>query len=155
MAKITLNVDGFDELLAAVKRAQGNVEKAADECVKRSARVLEGNLKSEAEASGADASEVKTDIKHDALKLRAEVGWKLGTYDSDNPSQGYRAMFVEYGTGKFSDRGKGKDRETKAGANRGSTLPHPFMNNARKKSEKPIHAIQEDMLKNIAKEFEG
>lgn len=155
MSKITLNIDGFDELLAAVKRAQGNVEKAAEECARRSARVLESNLKREAEASGADTSEVRTEIKHDALKLRANVGWKLGSYDSKNPSQGYRAMFVEYGTGKFSDRGKGKDRQTAAGYNRGSTLPHPFMNNARKKSEKPIHAIQEEMLQNIAKEFEG
>ena len=155
MAKITLNLDGFDDLLAAVKRAQGSVEKAARECAERSARVLESNLKSEAEASGSDASEVKADIKQDALKFRVEVGWKLGDYNAENPSQGYRAMFVEYGTGKFSERGKGKDRETAAGANRGSTLPSPFMNDARKKSEKSIHAIQEDMLKNIAKEFDG
>lgn len=150
-----LQVKGFEDMLARVQKANGDIDKAARECMEKSARILESNLRREAEASGAETSEIVRTVTSSKLKVNAEVGWKLGSYDSNNPSQGYKAMFVEFGTGKHSGRSAGKDRQTKAGANRGSTEPHPFMHNARKKSKKPIHAVQAETLHNIVKELEG
>ena len=155
MAKMRMQVKGFDEMLAAVQRAGGDVDKAARLCMERSVQVLESNLKKEAEASGAATSAVTHSVKQSGNRISAETGWQLGNYDSDNPSEGYQAMFTEFGTGRHSARSKGKDRETAAGYNRGSTEPRPFMAKARKKSVKPIRAIQEETLQNITKELEG
>ncbi len=150
-----LQVKGFDEMLERVKRAGGNVDAAARQCMEQSVRVLESNLKKEAEASGAPTSTVSHSVTSNGNRISGETGWKLGEYDSSNPSEGYEAMFTEFGTGRYSARGKGKDRQTAAGHNRGSTEPRPFMAAARKKSAKPIRAIQEETLQNIVKELEG
>ncbi len=155
MAKMRLQVKGFDDLLERVKRAGGDIDSAARECMEKSVRVLESNLKREAEASGAPTSTVSHSVTSNGNRISGETGWKLGEYDSSNPSEGYEAMFREFGTGKHSARGKGKDRETAAGHNRGSTEPRPFMEQARKKSVKPIRALQEETLQNIIKELDG
>ena len=155
MARMRLQVKGFEDMLARVQKANGDIDKAARECMEKSARILESNLRREAEASGAETSEIVRTVESSKLKIKAEVGWKLGEYDSNNPSQGYRAMFREFGTGKHSGRSAGKDRQTAAGYNRGSTEPRPFMATARKKSKKPIHAVQAETLHNIVKELEG
>lgn len=150
-----LKVDGFNEMLERVQKAGGDVDKAARECMEKSLQVLESNLKKEAEASGAPTSTVSHSVTISGNRISGETGWKLGNYDSNNPSEGYEAMFREFGTGKHSARGKGKDRQTAAGHNRGSTEPRPFIAKARKKSAKPIKAIQQETLQNIVKELEG
>lgn len=155
MAKMRLKVKGFDEMLAAINRAGGDVDKAARVCMEKSVQVLESNLIGEAQASGAKTSTVFHAVTSEGNRVFAETGWKLGGYDSANPSEGYEAMFREFGTGRYSERGKGKDRETQAGHNRGSTEPRPFMAQARKKSVKAIRAIQQETLQNITKELDG
>lgn len=155
MAKMRLQIKGFDEMLERVQRASGDIDAAARQCMEKSVSVLESNLKKEAEASGAPTSTVSHSVTSSGNRISGETGWKLGDYDAANPSEGYLAMFREFGTGKHSARGKGKDRETAAGYNRGSTEPRPFMAKARKKSAKPIRAIQEETLHNIVKELEG
>lgn len=155
MARIKLQVKGFEDMLAAVQRAGGDIDKAARDCMEKSVQILESNLIKEAQASGASTSEVFHDVTASGNRVTAETGWRLGDYDSNNPSEGYKAMFTEFGTGKHSARGKGNDRHTAAGYNRGSTAPRPFMDQARKKSAKPIRAIQQETLQNIVKELEG
>lgn len=140
-------------MLAKIQDAGGDVDKAASVCVEKSVRILESNLIKEATASGAETTTVSHSVTREGNRVAAETGWKLGAYDSDNPSEGYRAMFVEYGTGKHSKRSTGKDRQTKAGADRGSTEPRPFLDKARKKSAKQIRAIQNETLHNIVKEL--
>lgn len=149
-----LQVKGFDEMLDKIQKAGGDVDKAARNCMEKSIKILESNLINEAQASGADTGEVAHSVTVSGNRIAAETGWKLGSYDSNNPSEGYRAMFVEFGTGKSSARSKGKDRQTAAGYNRGSTEPRPFIAKARKKSAKPIRAIQQETLQNIVKELE-
>lgn len=153
MARIKLRINGFEDMLAAVQRAQGDADKAARVCMEKSVSILESNLIREAQASGADTTEVFHQVTAEGNRVSAETGWRLGGYDSNNPSEGYRAMFTEFGTGKHSARGKGKDRQTEAGHNRGSTAPRPFMEKARKKSAKPIRAIQQETLQNIVREL--
>lgn len=155
MAKMRLQLKGFDELLERVQRAGGELDTAARTCVEKSVRVLESNLKKEAEASGAPTSTLSHSVTSSGNRISGETGWKLGDYNSTNPSEGYLAMFREFGTGKHSTRGKGSDRHTAAGYNRGSTMPRPFMAQARKKSVKPIRAIQQETLRDIVKELEG
>lgn len=154
-SKLRLALKGFDDMLAAVQKAGGDVDKAARDCMEKSVQVLESNLKKEAQASGADTSTVTHGVTQKGNRISAETGWKLGDYDADNPSEGYRAMFVEFGTGRHSARGKGKDRKTAAGYNRGSTEPRPFMDKARKKSVKQIRAMQQETLQHITKELGG
>lgn len=149
-----MQVKGFEDMLEAVQKAGGNVDAAARRCMEKSVDVLESNLIREAQASGADTSEVYKGLIFEGNRISAETGWELGSYDSGNPSEGYRAMFIEFGAGKSSARGKGRDRETAAGYNRGSTEPRPFMEKARKKSVKPIKAIQQETLQDMVKELE-
>lgn len=153
-SKVKLQLNGFNEMLEKVQAAGGNVDKAARSCMEKSIKVLESNLITEAQASGAETSTVFHSVESNGNRVSAETGWKLGEYNSANPSEGYQAMFVEFGTGKHSARGKGKDRHTAAGHNRGSTAPRPFINKARKKSAKQIRAIQKEALQNIVKELE-
>ena len=155
MAKMRLQIKGFDEMLERIQRAGGDVDKAARLCMEESLQVLESNLKKEAQASGAETSTVYHSVTASGNRVQGETGWPLGNYDSNNPSEGYEAMFREFGTGKHSQRSKGKDRQTAAGHNRGSTEPRPFMAAARAQSVKPIKAIQRKTLKNIVKELEG
>ena len=154
MARMRMKVSGFDEMLDAIRRAGGDVDKAVKVCMEESVQILEGNLIKAAEASGAETSTVSHKVTSEGNRVAAETGWELGAYDSANPSEGYRAMFVEFGTGKSSQRGKGKDRETQAGHNRGSTEPRPFMDKARKKSVKAIRAVQQEALQDIVKELD-
>ncbi len=154
MARMRLQLKGFDEMLGEIKRAGGDIDKAAQVCMEKSVQVLESNLIKAAEASGAETSTVFHKVTSEGNRVAAETGWELGAYDSANPSEGYRAMFVEFGTGKHSERGKGKDRETQAGYNRGSTAPRPFLDKARKKSVKAIRAVQQETLQDIVKELE-
>lgn len=155
MARMRLKVGGFEKMLERVQKAGGDVDAAAQQCMEQSLQVLERNLKKEAEASGAPTSTVTHTVTVNGNRISGETGWKLGAYDSSNPSEGYEAMFREFGTGKHSQRGKGKDRQTAAGFNRGSTEPRPFMEKARAESVKPIRAIQRKTLQNIVKELES
>lgn len=155
MARIKLQLSGFDKMLERVQKAGGDIEAAARLCMEESLQVLESNLKTEAKASGAGTSAITHTVTVNGNRISGETGWKLGNYDSSNPSEGYDAMFREFGTGKHSKRGKGKDRQTAAGHNRGSTEPRPFMERARAESVKPVRAIQRKTLQNIIKELEG
>ena len=155
MARMRLQLKGFDEMLETIQKAGGDVDKAAKRCAERSVEVLESNLIKQAQESGAETSTVTHSVKVDGNRITAETGWKLGEYDSANPSEGYEAMFVEFGTGKHSARSKGKNRKKRAGYNRGSTQPRPFMAKARKKSAKAIRTIQQETLQDIVKELEG
>ena len=153
--RLGLSLKGFEEMLGRIEAAGGDVDKAARACMEKSINVLESNLIAEAQASGAGTSTVAHTVSSEGNRITAETGWKLGEYNSSNPSEGYEALFTEFGTGKYSTRGKGKDRHTRAGANRGSTAPRPFISAARKKSAKPIRAIQQETLQNIVKELRG
>lgn len=153
-SRLTLALKGFDDVLEKIQAAGGDVDSAARSCMDQSIKVLESNLIKEAQASGAETTTVFHAVSVDGNRVSAETGWKLGEYNSANPSEGYEAMFVEFGTGKYSARGKGKDRQTAAGYNRGSTAPRPFISKARQKSAKQIRAIQQETLQNIVKELE-
>lgn len=154
MAKIKLQIGGFDKMLERIQKAGGDIDAAARQCMEESLQVLERNLKKEAEASGAGTSTITHTVTANGNRISGETGWKLGEYDSNNPSEGYDAMFREFGTGKHSKRSKGKDRQTAAGHNRGSTEPRPFMERARTESVKPVRAIQRKTLQKIVKELE-
>lgn len=155
MARIKLQLKGFEDMLEQIQRAGGDIDKAARDCMEKSVQILESNLKKEAQSSGADTTTVFREVTQNGNRISAETGWKLGDYNSSNPSEGYEAMFIEFGTGRYSKRGKGRDRQTAAGYNRGSTEPRPFIAKARKKSKKAIHAIQQETLQDITKELDG
>ena len=69
----------------------------------------------------------------------AKVGWEIGTYDPTNLSQGYKALFLNYGTPKR------KRSQIKA---------RYFIATAKKKAKNPIKDIQNQVLDDILKELE-
>ncbi|MCQ2399831.1 MAG: hypothetical protein MJ072_04935 [Clostridia bacterium] len=51
---LTVNIEGFEELLGAIKNAGGSVDKAAESAVKQSAQIVQSELKAQMQGSGVD-----------------------------------------------------------------------------------------------------
>jgi hypothetical protein len=66
---------------------------------------------------------------------RAEVGYKKGSYDPSNPSDGYKVVFLNYGTPRRTMHGKVKARG--------------FILNAKKKASPQIKKAQKATLEKI------
>lgn len=141
---IKLKLDGFDELMNEIQKAEGNVQKATEKCMEKSAEVMESTLKAEMQKSNVDSSLVnrmpKYTIENDYGEITARVGYKKGSYDPKNISDGYKVVFINYGTPNKID----KDGEPHI-AKRG------FIQRAKNKSKSKIKKTQEQTLKEILK----
>ena len=144
-----LITNGFPELLEKIKEAQGNVEEAAWTAARKSASVMLQTLKEECDASGVPQS-VSGAITANAVRdesgqrMAAEVGWRMGEYDPKNLSQGYKAVFLNYGTPR---------RATRSGYNRGYITGRGFIGRAKKKARPKIKKAQQEALESILKEL--
>lgn len=150
MAKsgISIKLDGFEEMLEHIEKASGKADKAARQVVKKSAEIVETELKAECTQQNIPDSiinAITTKIENGAGIVSAQVGWKLGSYDPKKPAIGYLAIFLNYGTEK---------RMTKSSLNRGRIVGKKFMATAKKKANKKVKALQQQMLEDIMKELE-
>lgn len=138
---IRLKMDGFSDLLNEIKLAEGNVEKSVMKCQTKSATILEDNLKREANKSNVPSrltnSMQPATVKNENGIITAEVGWKKGAYNPKNLSDGYKIVFLNYGTPRRKKHGKIEARG--------------FIQRAKKKAKKPIQTQQEQTLKDILK----
>ena len=66
---------------------------------------------------------------------KVQVGWEMGEYNPQNLSEGFKALFLNFGTPHRSKHGKVKARG--------------FITRAKKKSKKNIKAAQENALNEI------
>lgn len=147
MAKggIKINLKGFEKMLEDLQAAGGNVERAAAETIRESARVVEAELRAETKADDIPddiPAEIQAKTSSSGDRYEAEVGWELGTYHPADPSAGYKAIFLNYGTVR---------RTTKAGKNRGE-IPkrkreQQFIYTAKKKAQPKVRKLQNEMLK--------
>lgn len=149
MAKsgISVTLNGFEEMLERIEKASGNAEKYARQVVKKSAAIVENELKAECTRQNIPDSiinGISTEITNGATYAEAQVGWKLGSYDQRKPAIGYLAVFLNYG----SER-----RNTKRGLNRGRLIGKKFIATAKKKTDKKVQALQKQMLEEIMKEL--
>lgn len=138
---IKLNLKGFEKTLHQLQEAGKDAEKAAAQAIRESAEVFEQELKSECAASKVPASissEIRTKVTQDGQgRYVAEVGWELGPYRPNDPSEGYKAVFLNYGTPK---------RQAKAGRNRGRIEARGFIGRAKKKARTKVKRIQKRVL---------
>lgn len=149
MAKsgISIKLDGFEEMLERIEKASGKADKAARQVAKKSAEIVEAELKAECTRQNIPDSiinAITTEIENSATTVSAQVGWKLGSYDPKKPAIGYLAVFLNYGSEK---------RTTKRGSNRGRLVGKKFIATAKKKASKKVKALQQQMLDDIMKEL--
>ena len=107
---IKLQLDGFDDLFEQIKTAGGTVEQAADSCLRESAQIMQNELKSQMQKSGVDSGLISRmpspEIEISGNRFTARVGYKKGAYNPDNLSDGYKVVFINYGTPKRTKHGK-------------------------------------------------
>ena len=141
---IKMKLTGFDDLLKQIEKAQGNVEKATVQCLKKSADIMQDTLIGEMHKSNVDSDLINEmpppEIQNDHGLITARVGYSKGPYNPDNLTNGYKVVFVNYGTPYRTKHGKI--------AKRG------FIQRAKRKAKKPIQQQQENTLKEILKGLE-
>ena len=140
---ISLNLNGFDDLFEKIKKAGGAVDKAAKTCIEKSADIMQSELKEQMQSVNVSARLInampppKTSV--DGNRYKAEVGYEKGDYDPRNPSDGYKVVFLNYGTPKRTKHGKVKARG--------------FIQSAKKSARQKIKKQQEETLNDILKEL--
>ena len=145
--KVKLTLKGFDLLLDQINEAGGSIESATERALESSAQLVTQEIRTGAQQRNLDTdSLINPKPKWSGNRCSVEVGFELGAYDSKNPSNGYLALFKEYGTAK---------RSTSKGANRGKVTADPFIRPAITDNKKAIHKAQETALERILKGLKG
>lgn len=136
---IKLKLDGFDELLSKIQNAGGSIDSAATTCLKNSAAIMEAELKTQMSNAGVDSGLINSmpapQIEQEGNRITARVGYKKGAYNPRDPSDGYKVVFLNYGTPNRSKHGKVKARG--------------FIAKAKKNAKKQIKKQQEETLNEI------
>lgn len=142
-SKTILTLKGFDKLLQQIQAANGNVENAVVDAMQKSVDIVYRDLQEEAHAVGVPDS-ITQAIKKEPVKVEGNyisgaVGWKLGQYNPRDLSQGYKAVFLNYGAVR---------------KNRGTIAARGFIAAAKEKSKKNVKAVQRKTFKEIIKGLE-
>lgn len=138
---IRLKLDGFDSLLKEIEKAGGKAESASVVCLQQSAQIMDAELKTQMRHSQVpehliDAMPAPT-VENDHGLVTASVGYKKGTYDPHNLSDGYKVVFLNYGTPHRKKHG----RMQRLG----------FIQKAKKKAKPKIEKQQRQTLDDILK----
>lgn len=109
-AGIKLKLEGFDELLKEIEDAGRSMNSAVESCMRQSAQTMQNELKSEMQKAGVDSGLISRmpapTIEIEANTYTARVGYVKGTYNENDPSDGYKVVFLNYGTPHRSKHGK-------------------------------------------------
>lgn len=109
-SKAILQLKGFDNLLEQIQKAGGSIDQAADSCLRQSAQIMQSELKAQMQAAGVDGDLINSmpppQIEIKGNRYSAAVGYKKGNFDPRNPSDGYKAIFLNYGTPRRTKHGK-------------------------------------------------
>lgn len=137
----------FDSLLNKIKKAGGDIEAATWDAARKGGRVYYDNLVAECKRSNVPDNLINK-IRFNCLRdssgnrFAVVVGWVMDNYNPNDPADGYKVVFLNYGTPR---------RTTNEGANRGYITGRGFIGRARKKSVRPIKAAQEKFLTDLLK----
>lgn len=130
---IQLNIEGFDELLKKIEEAGGSINKAVDTCMQKSAQVQQKELKEQMQKKKVSKALInrmpQPEIEWDGNVCIARVGYKKGSYNPKNLSDGYEAVFINYGTPRIK--------------------PRNFIKAAKNKARPQIKKLQENTLNEI------
>lgn len=136
---IKLEFKGFDNLLKDIEAAGGSINQACDSAIRQSAQTMQSELKAQMKSAGVPGDLINAmpapEVKVEGNSYTASVGYKKGTYNPDNLSDGYKVVFLNYGTpnrklhGKITARG--------------------FVQKAKKKAKPKLKKEQEQALNKI------
>jgi hypothetical protein len=150
-------------MLEEIQAAGGNVEAAAQDTLNECAKVVETELNAACNAAGVPSSvssEIDIRTGRSGNRFFARVGWKMGNYDPKNPSAGFKAVFMNYGTirRKVKDTGEhatvGGNWKT-LGTDRGAVTGTGFIAQAKEESAPKVKKIQKQKLTEILKGLRG
>ena len=135
---IKLDFEGFDDLIEKIEAAGGTADRAAESALSASAVIMEEELRDQLKA--ATESELaqrmpRFRIKKDGNAYRAEVGFESTPYNQSDPSDYYKAIFLNYGTPERSQHGKEKARG--------------FIRKAKRRARPKIKEAQQEALEKI------
>lgn len=138
-SKAILQLKGFDDLLERIQKAGGSIDRAADSCLRQSANIMQKELTAQMQAAGVDGDLIGSmpppTITIDGNRYSAAVGYKKGSYDPRNPSDGYKIVFLNYGTPRRTLHGK--------------VAARGFIQAAKKKARPKIKKAQQQTLETI------
>ena len=138
-SKAILQLKGFDDLLEQIQKAGGSIDQAADSCLRQSAQIMQAELKSQMQAAGVDSDLINamppTQIEVKDNRYSAAVGYKKGNFDPRDPSDGYKVVFLNYGTPHRSMHGK--------------VAARGFIEKAKNKARPQIKRAQQETLDKI------
>ena len=142
---ITLRLEGFDEMLKEIEAAGGTIDSAAKQCITESANIMHNELITQMKAANVDSGLVDRmpapDVETSHNSFIARVGYKKGAYDPNNPSDGYKVVFANYGTPRRSKHGQQPAKG--------------FIQKAKKKANSKIKKAQKDTLNKILGGLKG
>lgn len=104
---IKIEFKGFDDMIDRLKKAGVDAKPVVDKAVKNAANIQLEHLRHEMIATGVAADLVgraDASVEWDGERCKAYVGYKKGAYDPQNPSDGYKAIFINYGTPRIKPR---------------------------------------------------
>ena len=109
-SKAILQLKGFDHLLEQIQKAGGSIDQAADSCLRQSAQIMQSELKAQMQAAGVDGGLINSmpqpQITVKNNRYSAAVGYQKGNYDPNDISDGYKVVFLNYGTPRRTMHGK-------------------------------------------------
>ena len=136
---IKLKLDGFEDLLTQIEKAGGTIDSAATKCLKKSADIMDTELRKQMQAANVDSDLANSmpppEIEVEGNRYTARVGYKKGNYNPDNPSDGYKIVFLNYGTPHRTKHGK--------------VAARGFIKKAKKKATPQIKKAQTETLNKI------
>lgn len=126
---------GFDELLKKIEDAGGTIDDAVTNCVKESEQIVQEEMKAQMRkkkvASDLIRRMPKPTIEKIGNAITARVGYKKGKYNPKKLSDGYKAVFINYGTPRIK--------------------PRKFIDDTKRKARPQIKKMQEEALNEILK----
>lgn len=141
---IKLKLDGFDELIREIEKAGQKIEPVVKSTMQQSAQTMQEELKRQMEKSDVPHDLINSmqppKIENDHGLITARVGYRKGAFDPKNPSDGYKVVFLNYGTPHRKKHGKVKARG--------------FITRAKNRAKKTIQKQQEAALKEILRGLE-
>lgn len=136
---ITLKLTGFDKMLTAIEKAGGSIDRAANQCMQKSAKLMDEELKAQMRSANVKSDLISRmpspEIDKEGNRYTARVGFVKGEYNPKKPSDAYKAIFLNYGTPRRTKHGKVKARH--------------FIEKAKKKAKSKIKNSQQQTLEEI------
>lgn len=136
---ITLKLTGFEEMLSAIDKAGGSIDRAANQCMQKSAKLMEEELKTQMRSAKVKSDLISRmpspEVEKEGNRYTARVGFVKGEYNPKKPSDAYKAIFLNYGTPRRTKHGQVKARH--------------FIENAKENAKSKIKNSQQQTLKEI------